>query len=310
MKFPLMIGLASLTFSVVAQAQVAPRTAAKPAAPAVAQTAPQPARTVVNLWPGGAPGFEDRKDLPEQAASYWVKSINNPSMTVFLPDKAKATGAAVILCAGGGFAELGFVPEGIEAGEYFKSIGVAAFALKYRLPREPGSVYNMTHPRQDGLRAMRMVRSRAAEWGIDPTRIGMVGFSAGGEVVSMTTFGETKGDPAATDPIERVSARPDFIAEIYPGGGGIPQTLPPDAPTAFLLVANDDNHTKAVLDLFQLYRQARLPVEVHVFTKGAHAFNMGNRSKLATIKNWPQRLVEWMGDNNILDPTVPAKGDK
>jgi acetyl esterase/lipase len=139
----------------------------------------------------------------------------------------------------------------------------------------------------------------------------MVGFSAGGEVVSMTTFGETAGDVNAPDPIDKLSGRPDFIVEIYPGGGGIPRTggLPPNSPPAFLLVANDDNHTDAVLELFRLYRAARVPVEVHVFTKGAHAFNMGARSKLVTIKNWPQRLADWMADNNILNPAVPAKGD-
>lgn len=280
------------------------------ALPGCTQPAPSGTRTVINLWPNGAPGFEQRKDIPEQAASYWVKNINNPSLTVFLPPKEKATGAAVILCPGGGFKELGFVPEGIEAAAFFNRIGVAAFALKYRLPREPGSVYNMSHPRQDGLRAMRLVRSRAAEWGIDPNRIGMVGFSAGGEVVSMTSFGDTAGDANATDPIDKISARPDFIVEIYPGGAGIPQALPPNAPPAFLLVANDDDHTNAVVDIFRLYRAARIPVEVHVFAKGAHAFNMGTRSKLATIKGWPQRLADWMGDNNLLDPTVPGKGVK
>jgi acetyl esterase/lipase len=157
---------------------------------------------------------------------------------------------------------------------------------------------------------MRLVRSRASEWGIDPNRIGMVGFSAGGEVVSMTAFGDNAGDTNAPDPIDKVSARPDFIVEIYPGGAGIPQTLPPNVPPAFLLVANDDDHTDSVLKIFQLYRAARAPVEVHVFTKGAHAFNMGTRSKLTTIKNWPQRLADWMGDNNLLDPAVPARNVK
>ncbi len=298
MQMKFLIGLVLLVFPMVARAQ------------GTSSGAPPSAGTVVFLWENGAPGFEQRKDIPEQAASYWVKNVNNPSLTVFLPPKEKATGAAVILCPGGGFSELGFVPEGIEAAKYFNSIGVAAFALKYRLPREPGSVYNMTHPRQDGLRAMRVVRSRAAEWGIDPNRIGMVGFSAGGEVVSMTTFGDTAGDVNVADPIDKVSARPDFIVEIYPGGAGIPQTLPPNAPPAFLLVANDDNHTDSVLALFRLYRAARIPVEVHVFAKGQHAFNMGYRSKLTTIKNWPQRLADWMGDNNLLDPAVPAPGVK
>lgn len=285
------------------------------ALPALAQntlpsTAPD-APPVIHLWPNGAPGFEARKDIPEQAASYWVKNVNNPSITVFLPPRDKATGAAVILCPGGGFSELGFIPEGINPAKYFNSIGVAAFALKYRLPREPGSVYNLQiHPRQDGQRAMRLVRSRAAEWGIDPHRIGMVGFSAGGEVVSETAFTDNDGDAKAADPIEQVSARPDFIVEIYPGPLGIPETLPPTAPPAFLLVADDDDHTKAVLDLFRIYRAAKIPVEVHVFTKGGHGFNMGTRSKLATIQHWTQRLTEWMGDNDILDPAVPAKGAK
>ena len=155
---------------------------------------------------------------------------------------------------------------------------------------------------------MRLVRSRAAEWGLDPNRIGMVGFSAGGEVVSLTAFSENAGLTNATDAIDQVSARPDFIAEIYPGGAGIPQALPPNVPPAFLLVADDDNHTDSVFKLFSLYRAAKIPVEVHVFTKGQHGFNMGNRSKLATIKDWPQRLTDWMGDNNILNPAIPAKG--
>jgi acetyl esterase/lipase len=168
----------------------------------------------------------------------------------------------------------------------------------------------MANPHEDGLRAMRLVRSRAGEWGIDPSRIGMVGFSAGGEVVSMTTFGDTVGVTNAPDPIDQISARPDFIVQIYPGGLGIPQTLPGNAPPAFLLVADDDNHTDSVFKLFSLYRAAKLPVEVHVFAKGQHGFNLGARSKLATIKGWPQRLADWMGDNNILDPSVPAKGVK
>ena len=296
MRFGLVIGLALLALPRMAWAQ------------GTAPTTPSPPRTVAPLWPRGAPGFESRRDIPEQAASYWVKDINNPSLTVFLPPRDKATGAAVIICPGGGFSELVFGAEGVQPAEYFNRLGVAAFALKYRLFREPGSPYTQADPRQDGLRAMRLVRSRAAEWGIDPSRIGMVGFSAGGEVVSLTAFGDTAGDPSAPDPVDRVSARPDFLAEIYPGPLGTPAALPADAPPAFLLVADDDDHTQTVLKLFQLYRAAKIPVEVHVFTRGGHGFNMGDRSRLTTIKDWPQRLADWMRDNNILDPAVPPKG--
>lgn len=264
----------------------------------------------ISLWPNGALGFESRKDIPEQAASYWVKNINNPSLTVFLPPKEKANGAAVIICPGGGFRELVFGAEGVDPAKYFNSLGVAAFVLKYRLFRETNSVYTIENPHEDGLRAMRLVRSRAGEWGVDTNRIGMVGYSAGGEVVSLTSFGETAGVTNAPDAIDHANARPDFIVEIYPGGAGIPAVLPTNAPPAFLLVADDDNHTDAVLKLFNLYRAAKIPVEVHVFTKGGHGFNQGQRSKLATIHNWPQRLTDWLGDNNILDPAVPAKSVK
>lgn len=270
----------------------------------------QSAPPVIPLWPNGAPGFESRKDIPEEAASYWVKNINNPSLTVFLPPKEKANGAAVVICPGGGFRELVYGAEGVEPAKYFNRLGVAAFVLKYRLFRETNSVFTIESPHQDGLRAMRLVRSRAAEWGVDTHRIGMVGFSAGGEVVSLTSFGQTDGLANAPDAIDQASARPDFIVEIYPGGAGIPSALPPNAPPAFLLVADDDNHTDSVLKLFELYRAAKIPVEVHIFTKGGHGFNLGQRSKLATIKSWPQRLTDWMGDNNLLDPSVPAPGIK
>lgn len=264
----------------------------------------------ISLWPNGAPGFESRKDIPESAASYWVKNINNPSLAVFLPPKEKANGAAVVICPGGGFRELVFGAEGVEPAKYFNNLGIAAFVLKYRLFRETNSVFTAESPHEDGLRAMRLVRSRASEWGVDINRIGMIGYSAGGEVVSMTTFGATDGLTNAPDAIDRANARPDFIVEIYPGGLGIPSVLPKNAPPAFLLVADDDNHTDAVLKLFNLYHATKIPVEVHIFTKGGHGFNQGQRSKLATIKNWPQRLTDWLGDNNILDPTVPAQGVK
>ena len=123
----------------------------------------------------------------------------------------------------------------------------------------------------------------------------------------MTAFGDTAGITNAPDPVDRTDARPDFIVEIYPGQAGIPQALPTNAPPAFLLVANDDNHTEAVLKLFTLYRAAKIPVEVHVLTKGGHGFGMGGRSRLTTVKDWPERLADWMGDNNILNPASLAK---
>jgi acetyl esterase/lipase len=262
---------------------------------------------VVPLWPKGAPGFESRRDEKEQAKDYWVKNIHNPSVSVFLPPKDKATGAAMLICPGGGHRELVFNAEGVEAARYLNSIGVAAFALKYRLGREQGSPYSVEkHAREDGVRAMRLIRSRAAEWNIDPARVGIMGFSAGGEVASMVSFAPGDGDPKAADPIDRLSSRPDFLVMIYPGPLGIPTVIPPYSPPAFLLVANDDRGAARVIaSLFQKYRDARLPVEAHVFARGGHAFNMGNRSKLATLKSWPKRLADWLADNDFL--TAPKK---
>jgi acetyl esterase/lipase len=267
-----------------------------------AQQAPQQ----IPLWPNGAPGFESRRNEPETAKDYWIANINNPSITVYLPAKEKATGAAVVICPGGGHRLLVFKAEGDEPARYLNSIGVAAFALKYRLGREEGSPYSIEkHAREDGERAMRLVRSRAKEWGLDPNRIGLMGFSAGGEVASMVTFGPTAGDANAADPIDRVSSRPDFLIMIYPGPLGVPDVVDAGAPPAFLLVANDDaGHSDVIISLLQKYRAAKVPVELHIYTKGGHGFNMGNRSKLLTIKGWPQRLADWLADTYILDPSI------
>ena len=259
----------------------------------------------IPLWPNGAPGFEARRIEAVVAKDYWVKNVHNPSLTVYLPPKEKATGASVVIAPGGGHRLLVFRAEGEEPALYLSSLGVTAFALKYRLGREEGSPYSIEkHAREDGQRAMRLVRSRAAEWNLDPSRIGMMGFSAGGEVVSMVALGGVPADPAAPDPIDRVSSRPDFLIFVYPGPLGIPEAVPKDAPPAFLLVANDDAGASGVIaSLFQKYRNAGAPVEAHVLARGGHGFNMGNRSALASVKTWPQRLADWLADSGFLKGT-------
>ena len=275
--------------------------------PALASGAEEP--TEIPLWPNGAPGFESRKDEPALAKDYWIKNIHNPSITAYLPAKDKATGAAVVICPGGGHRELVFKAEGDDPARYLNRLGVAAFALKYRLGREPNSPYSIQkHALEDGQRAMRLVRSRASEFGIDPDRVGIVGFSAGGEVASMVAYTPGQGDPQAADPIDRLSSRPDFQVLIYPGPLGIPDVIPANAPPAFLLVANDDRGaSRVVASLFQKYRAAGLPVEAHILARGGHGFNMGNRSKLESVKKWPDRLADWLADSGILAPSKPAK---
>jgi acetyl esterase/lipase len=257
----------------------------------------------IPLWPNGAPGFESRRNEPPVAKDYWIANIHNPTLTIYLPAKEKATGAAVLICPGGGHSKLVFNAEGDEPARYLAGIGVTAFALKYRLGREQGSPYSIEkHARADGERAMRLVRSRAKEWNIDPRRIGMMGFSAGGEVVSMVAFGPGKSDPNAVDEIDRANSRPDFLIMIYPGPLFIPEVVPTTAPAAFLVAANDDECcSPPVMKLLQRYREAKIPVEAHIYAQGSHAFNMGYRSKLASIKGWPQRMADWLSDNHFLE---------
>ncbi len=260
---------------------------------------------VISLWTNGAPGFEKLKNEPEQAQSYWVRHINNPSLTVFLPPKEKATGAAVIICPGGGFRELVYNHEGVEPARYLNDLGVAAFVLKYRLGREEGSPYTLENAHEDGQRAIRLVRANAQEWGLDPKRIGIMGFSAGGEVVSMVAYGNTDGISNAPDPIDRTSCFPDFLIGIYPGPAGIPDQIPGDAGPAFFVVADDDHgHVEGVVKLLEKYQAAKKPVEVHIFSQGGHGFNLGTNSKLASIKNWPPRMTDWLTDNHILTPAA------
>lgn len=287
-----------LSLALLLVASVAP---AEPAG-----TAALPAPQVIPLWPGGAPGFEARRDEPEQARDWWVRHVNNPSVTVYLPVKAKANGTAVVIAPGGGFRELVFNAEGKQPAEYLRNLGVTAFALKYRLPNEVGSPYTLEHVRADAYRAIRLVRSRAREWGIDPNRVGLLGFSAGGELASMVAYAPGTGDPNAPDPIDRLPGRPNFQMLVYPGGK-LPGTIPHDAPPTFLLVANDDDYgcDKTTLELFNKLRAAGVRVEAHFLAQGKHAFNMGDRSTLVSVKTWPQRMADWLADSGYLAPARP-----
>ena len=260
---------------------------------------------VIPLWTDGAPGFEDRKDDPEVAKDYYVQNIHYPTLTAYLPSAAYASGTAVIICPGGGHNKLVITSEGFAAAEYFASIGVTAFVLKYRLEREENSPYKIdVHAKQDGQRAMRLVRSQAKEMNIDPTKIGLVGFSAGGEVVSMIAYDDGQPDPKAADPIDRVSSKPDFQVLVYPGPLGIPHSVPADAPPAFFIVANDDGAAKNIIGLLEKYRTAKASVETHIYAAGGHGFNMGQRSKLSSINTWPDRLTQWMQDQQIIPAEI------
>jgi acetyl esterase/lipase len=267
-------------------------------APASAQQAP----VRISLWANGAPGSEARRAEPEEAKDYWVKNIHDPSITVYLPPKAKANGSGVVIIPGGGHRLLVYKAEGVDPAEYLNSLGVAAFVLKHRLQREEGSTYTIERDaKADAYRAMRTVRSRAADWGVDPARLGVMGFSAGGEVVGLIAFGTGDGDAQAPDPIDRANGRPDFAIFVYPGPLAVQASVPATAPPAFLVTASDDPCCSIpTLKILQQYRDAKVPVEAHVFATGGHGFNMGQRSKLKSVNTWPQRLADWLSDRGIV----------
>jgi len=256
----------------------------------------------VPLWANGAPGFEDKKDTPETAKDWWVRDIHNPSLAPYLPTTRKSR-AAIIVVPGGGHKNLVFPPEAIEPAKLINEWGISAFALKYRLARQEGSPYAIeAHAGEDLRRAVKWLRANAEHYDIDPDKIGVLGFSAGGELVNFITYNPKNGRPEAQDPVERQSDRPDFIAQVYPGPLGVPENYSGPLPPAFFLTAGDDDQpAKTVIDHYALYQANEGSVELHILAEGGHGFNLGTRSELKTVSGWPERLRDWLTDQGYIE---------
>jgi endo-1,4-beta-xylanase len=266
-------------------------------------------RPEVPLWPNGAPGSEGKTakevdEPPNQHHGYLkVTSVHNPSITVFLPPPETATGAAMVIAPGGGHQFLNFDQEGTYVAEYLNSIGVAGFVLKYRLAREPGSTYKVDDALADAQRAIRVIRSRAGEWHVNPARVGIMGFSAGGEVATLASTRFDAGKPDAADLIERQSSRPDFDALIYPGVRAENFTIPKDMPVTFMLCAdNDRGPSTALAGLYPMLKAAGIQTEVHVYASGGHGFgiNPNTRNPSPAATTWQLRLGDWLKDLGML----------
>jgi acetyl esterase/lipase len=261
-------------------------------------------KPVIPLWPNGAPGSEGRQNEPETKPNPWsIGHIYNPSLTVYQPEPGKSNGHAIIVAPGGGFRELVVGEEGYKPAAFFAQLGFTAFVLKYRLVREAGS--NLTldkDARADAVRSVRLARSLASKYGFSADKVGMIGFSAGGETLSYAAFSDKAENSSATDPIDKLSSRPNFAIWIYPGPVGVPESVPADAPPAFFLVAQDDGASRVVLDLVGKYRAVKAPYEVHILSGGGHGFNMGERSKLVAVKDWRNRLSDWFKDRGFIKP--------
>jgi len=260
----------------------------------------------VRLWPNGAPGPESEAtaEVFESAANSKLPQrftvVHYPSIYVFLAPPDKASGMAVVVAPGGGHSQLVIDKEGWEIADWLNRNGIAAFVLKYRLARAPGSHYTVERDAlADAARAVRTVRSRAGEWGVDPWRIGFMGFSAGGELTALIETRFDAGNASAADPVERASSRPDFAAAIYPGFKPGTITAPKDAPPTFLMCTDEDRaHVVTTVNLYLDLQKQGVPAEMHIYASGAHG--VGMRPSHLPVATWPDRLRDWMVDRKLL----------
>ncbi len=257
------------------------------------------------LWPNGAPGSEGKtgkeKVRISEEGDHVISNIHNPSITPYMPEKEKATGAAVIIAPGGGHRELWIDHEGYNPAKWLSEKGVAAFVLKYRLARDTLSTYTVDKDElADIQRAIRLVRSRAKEWGIDTARIGVMGFSAGGEVAALAAMRFDYGNADATDAINRQSSRPAFQALIYPGNSARFEVVT-NAPPVFLVGGYNDRAdiAQGIAEVYIKYKKANVPAELHIYSNAGHGFGMRERNRGA-VAGWIDRFYEWLSDRGFL----------
>jgi acetyl esterase/lipase len=258
----------------------------------------------VLLWPNGAPGSEGKggeETTRLQNGEHIISNIHRPSITPYLPSKDTATGAAVIIAPGGGHTELWMDHEGYNIARWLSERGIAGIILKYRLARQKESAYTVEgNSLADAQRAIRLVRSRGKEWGVDPERIGIIGFSAGGEVAALAGTRYDAGDPNAADPLDRLTSRPAFQALIYPA---IPRDmkLSKETPPAFLACGEADREgiAQGLPQLFVAMKKAGMSAELHVYAGVGHGFGIRPTTK-GPVAGWPDRFREWMDARGFL----------
>jgi acetyl esterase/lipase len=263
----------------------------------------QPAEIL--LWPNGAPGSEGKSGAENvritDQGDHVLNNVHRPSITPYLPDAAKNTGAAIIIVPGGGHREIWITHEGYNPAKWFSEHGIAAFVLKYRLAKEENSTYTVDKDELNDIqRAIRLVRSRAAEWHIDTARIGVMGFSAGGELAALAALRFTPPQFGAADPIDRLSDKPAFQALIYPAS--INQfEVPKNAPPVFIACGYDDRQdiSEGLAQLYLRYKRAGIPAELHIYANVGHGFGIRS-SNTGAVTLWPQEVMLWLLDIKVI----------
>jgi acetyl esterase/lipase len=264
---------------------------------------------VLDVWPGKVPG-ETKEIGPEKLTgkqgSSQLTDVSKPTLTVYRPAKDKDTGVAVVIAPGGGYRFLAWDHEGVDVARWLNSIGVTGVLLKYRVPRRPD---HPAAPLQDAQRALSLVRGKAKEWGLDPKRIGMLGFSAGGHLTALAATNFDKRAYEAIDEADKLSCRPDFAVVIYSGGVAdrAKEKLAPEirvskeTPPTFLAQSSDDRvgpENSALLYL--ALKRAGVSAELHLYATGGHGY--GLRPSANPCSQWPKRCEEWLRVQKVLEP--------
>jgi acetyl esterase/lipase len=252
----------------------------------------------------------DKKQVEVTESTRMVTNVSKPTLTIYRPAKGKDTGAAVLICPGGGYWNLYWQLEGEEVAAWLNSLGVTGIILKYRVPRRPDEPRGepARRPLQDAQRAVSLVRSKAKQWGIDPNRIGMVGFSAGGHLAIATATSFPKRTYEAVDDIDKVSCRPDFAILVYSGylkakdkdelSPGL--RVPAGTPPVFLAhggadLISDPGHSVV---MYLALKRAGVPAELHVYATAAHDF--GVRASAHPCSTWTQSCERWLRQQGFL----------
>ncbi len=267
----------------------------------------------LDVWPGPVPGekgdigeeqLQPPRNEPKQVKR--VMNVTKPTITVYRPEKSIDTGAAVLICPGGGYSILAWDLEGTEVAEWLNSIGVTGIVLKYRVPRRADREKH-DGPLQDAQRAMSLVRKHADEWNLDADRIGILGFSAGGHLSATTATNFEQRHYEAIDEIDQVSSRPDFVVLIYPAYLTAENGLAPEirvtsnTPQMFFAHASDDGiSSENSIALYLALKKAKIPSELHIYASGGHGF--GLRPSDHPASTWPARCEQWLRSRNLLVP--------
>ncbi len=280
---------------------------------------PAPTLTTVPLWPHGAPGAPtnpaaeadtttDKDNLIAGKRLIRLGNVSAPTLTLY-PAKTASTGAAIVVFPGGGYSILAIDLEGTEVCDWLNSAGITCVLVKYRVPGT-GPFPKSDAALQDAQRAVGMVRAHAAEWHIDPKRIGVLGFSAGGHLAAAisTHFEKRLYDPV--DAADQRSCRPDFAVVVYPGYLALadkdfaanPDINPtPDTPPTFIVQAEDDPvHVENATVYFLALKKAHVPAELHVYAEGGHGY--GLRRTALPVTSWPQLVEVWLHTIHVLPP--------